>query len=66
MNIGDKVSVRPQTFGSSHMEGKVVWIHPDKRFALVEFAVEAKGPKWGRKTGKIRLRECFALRREKK
>ena len=66
MRIGDKVSVRPQTFGTGHMEGKVVWLHPDKRFALVEFEIQQQGPLWGKKPGKIRLRECFALQREKK
>ena len=40
MKIGDKVSVRPETFGRGVREGKVIWIHPDKRFAMVEFEVQ--------------------------
>lgn len=65
MNIGDKVSVRPQTFGDGAMKGKVIWIHPDQRFALVEFEIQQKGPLWGKKPGKIRLRECFPLSKQK-
>lgn len=65
MNIGDRVSVQPQTFGKGAREGTVVWVHRDNRFALVEFEIEPRGPSWGRKPGKIRLRECFQLRRGK-
>lgn len=66
MNIGDKVSVRPETFGRGVIEGKVIWIHPDKRFALVEFEVQPQGPKWETQRRKIRLRECFPMLRKEK
>ena len=60
MKIGEKVSVRPVTFGKEHVEGKVVWIHPEGRYALVEFEEHSKGPR----PKKIRLRECFWLARK--
>ena len=66
MKIGDKVSVRPETFGRGVREGTVIWIHPDKRFALVEFEVQTQGPKWKKQRRKIRLRECFPMLRKEK
>lgn len=66
MNIGDKVSVRTETSGRGVREGKVIWINPDKRFALVEFEVQPQGPKWEKQRRKIRLRECFPMLRKEK
>jgi hypothetical protein len=66
MKIGEKVSVHPQTFGKGAMEGKVVYLHPENRYAVVEFEITPAGPKWGEKPKKIRLRECFQLRRSEK
>lgn len=65
MKIGDKVGVHPKTFGKGGMPGRVVWIHPQERFALVEFEIEPQGPKWAKKPGKIRLRECFLMVRKR-
>ena len=64
MKIGDKVSVRPQTFGGKTIEGRMVYVHPKERFAVVEFEIEQKGPRWLQKPGKIRLRESFFLTRK--
>lgn len=64
MKIGDKVGVHPKTFGRGGMQGRVVWIHPKRRFAVIEFEIQPQGPKWAKKPGKIRLRECFQLARE--
>lgn len=64
VKLGDWVSLRPQTFSDGHMYGKVVWIHPDKRYAVVEFTVEPKKPRWGKARPAVKLRECFHLTRE--
>lgn len=66
MKIGEKVTIRPATFGDGVMEGKVVYIHPREHYALVEFAVMSNGPKWGQKRKTVRLRECFLLRRKER
>lgn len=64
VKLGDQVSLRPQTFAESHMYGKVVWIHPDRRYAVVEFTVQPKTPRWGKPRPPVRLRECFHLARK--
>lgn len=61
IKVGDRVSVRPATFGDGHMYGKVVWIHPDRRYAVVEFTFEPKQPRWGKLRPVAKIRECFHL-----
>lgn len=61
VKLGDQVSLRPKTFADGHMYGKVVWIHPDRRYAVVEFTVQPKTPRWGTPRPPVRLRECFHL-----
>lgn len=66
INPGDRVSLRPQTFGDGHMYGEVVWVHPGRRYAVVEFTVQPKAPRWGALRPPVRLRECFLLARKKR
>ena len=63
MKIGEKVSLRPQTFGKGAMEGTVTYIHPQGRFAMVEFQVRVKAPWWAEARPAV-LRECVQLARK--
>lgn len=54
VHVGDKVIRRPVTFTGINdkkplvLQGIVIWIHPKRRFHVVEFATEGGS-----------LRECF-------
>ncbi len=63
IKVGDRVSVRPKTFADGAMYGEVVWIHPELRYAVVEFSVQPQAPRWGQVRPPARLRECFVLMR---
>ena len=63
VTVGKKVSVRPQTFGKGAMEGTVTYIHPQGRFAMVEFRVRIKAPWWADARPAV-IRECFQLARK--
>ena len=66
MQVGDVVTVMsvllaghdqawtgiPKAYQKKPVKGRVVWLHPERRFALVEIPVK----------GGI-VRECFAVRR---
>lgn len=66
MKIGDRVGIRPKTFGKGAMTGEVVWIHPRERYVLVEFEIEPQGPKWLQTRKTVRLRECFLSAKRRK
>ena len=38
MNIGDQVKFRPK-YKATPVCGRIIWIHPQQRFVLVEFRV---------------------------
>jgi hypothetical protein len=64
VKLGDQVSLRPKTFANGAMYGEVVWIHPELRYAVVEFSVQPQAPRWGKPRPPVRLRECFHLARK--
>ncbi len=55
INLGDTVSVTPETFGKGKRRGVVVYIHPRNRFFTAEFELPG---------GKVR--ESFPLFRERR
>ena len=63
MKVGDKASVHTRTFGDGAREGRVIWIHPKGRFALLEFEIRPQAPKWMKQPATVYLRECFLLAR---
>ena len=68
MKIGEKVSVHPQTFGKGAMEGKVVYLHPENRYAVVEFEITPRGrsgAKSRRRSGCGNAFSCVGVKSEK-
>lgn len=63
VRLNAEVSVHPLTFGKGYQTGKVVWIHPEGRFAIVEFEIKPQQPRRGKEKTPVRLRECFLLAR---
>lgn len=56
IRLGDTVSVNhTETFGKGRRRGKVVYIHPNRRFLTAEFDLPGGG----------KVRESFQLFREK-